>query len=59
MAGRLKIALLDADKEFFFANSFGVHAVPRFILYRSGAKVDELKGAPLKEQLLAWLDAAV
>jgi thioredoxin-like negative regulator of GroEL len=59
MTGRLKIALLDADKEFFFANRFGVQAVPRFILYRNGAKVDELKGAPIKEQLFAWLDAAV
>jgi thioredoxin-like negative regulator of GroEL len=59
MTGKLKIALLDADKEFFFANRFGVQAVPRFILYRNGAKFDELKSAPIKEQLFAWLDAAV
>lgn len=57
-AGRVKIALLHADKEFFFAGRFGVRGVPKFILYRHGQKIGELDGAPqTKEQLLAWIDS--
>lgn len=57
-AGRVKIALVHADKEFFFASRFGVKGVPKFILYRHGRKITELDGAPpTKEQLLAWIDA--
>lgn len=53
----MKIGLVHADKEFFFARRFGVTGVPKFILYRHGRKLDELDGAPqAKEQLLAWID---
>jgi thioredoxin-like negative regulator of GroEL len=55
--GLVKIGLVHADKEFFFARRFGVTGVPKFILYRRGRKLDELDGAPqAKEQLLAWID---
>lgn len=59
-AGHLKVALLNADKEFLFASGFGLKGVPKFILYRNGERLGELDGAPAsKEQLLVWIDRAV
>lgn len=59
-AGRLKVALLNADKEFLFAQGFGLKGVPKFILYRKGERVAVLDGAPTsKGQLFAWIDRSL
>lgn len=58
-AGRLKIVTINTEHEWSLANQFNIHAVPAFILYRNGAKINELNGGLPKAQLEAWVESSL
>jgi thioredoxin 2 len=57
-AGRLKVIKVDVDAEQVLASRFAVKATPTFILYRNGAQIARLDGAPAQNsELEHWLDS--
>jgi thioredoxin 2 len=57
-AGRLKIALINADKDPLLAERFEIRSSPVFFLYRNGVKINELFGALPGTQIEEWIDAS-
>lgn len=56
-AGRLKILKVDVDAEPGLSSRFTVRATPTFILYRNGAQIARLDGAPKEKiDLVRWVD---
>lgn len=56
-AGRLKAVKIDIDEHPDLARRFVVKATPTFILFRNGAQVGRMDGAPKeKVQLVQWVD---
>lgn len=56
-AGRLKILMVDIQREFPLAQRFGVMATPTFILLRNGRQLDRIDGAPREKiDLVHWVD---
>lgn len=56
-AGRLKVLKIDVDAEPGLAQRFQVHATPTFILFRNGAQIGRIDGAPKEKlELVQWID---
>ncbi len=56
-AGRLKVVRVDVDAEPELARRFVVKATPTFILFKNGAQVARMDGAPKEKlDLVQWLD---
>ncbi len=59
-AGKLKILKVDVDAEPALARRFQVHATPTFILFRNGAQLGRIDGAPKEKiELVQWLDRLI
>ena len=58
--GRLKVIRVDVDAESEPARRYAVKATPTFILFRNGAQVARMDGAPREKlDLVQWLDQFV
>ncbi len=55
MAGRLKVVMVNTEKETSLARNFSVMSVPRLALYRGGQQVNEINGAVSREQMDEWI----
>jgi thioredoxin 2 len=55
-AGRLKVVLINTEKETYLAQRFSVMSVPRLTLYKAGRQVDEVNGALSPSQLEEWTE---
>jgi thioredoxin 2 len=55
-AGRLKVVLVNTEKETYLAQRFSVMSVPRLTLYKAGRQVDEVNGALSPSQLEEWTE---
>jgi thioredoxin 2 len=55
-AGRIKVVMVNTEKETYLAQRFGVMSVPRLTLYRGGNQIDEVNGALSPTQLDEWLE---
>ena len=55
-AGMLKLGLINVEQEKMLAGRFGVLSVPKLVLFRNGAIVNEIDGAVGKRDLDAWLE---
>jgi thioredoxin 2 len=55
-AGRLKIVMVNTEKETYLAQRFNVMSLPRLALYRGGHQVDEISGALSPAQLEEWTE---
>jgi thioredoxin 1 len=55
-AGMLKVGIINVEQEKMLAGRFGVLSVPKLVLFRNGAIVDEINGAAGKRDLDAWLE---
>ncbi len=55
MAGRLKVVMVNTEKETSLARNFSVMSVPRLALYRGGQQVKEINGAVSRAQLEEWI----
>ncbi|MCI4626845.1 MAG: thioredoxin [Candidatus Magnetoovum sp. WYHC-5] len=55
MTGIVKIVKINVDEEPQLARKFGITATPTMVLLKGGKKIDEIVGAPQKEQLEKWL----
>ncbi len=54
-AGRVKVVMVNTEKETSLARRFDVMSVPRLTLYRAGQQVNELNGAVSRSQLDEWI----
>lgn len=54
-AGRLKVVMVNTEKEISLARRFDVMSVPRLTLYRGGQQVNEINGAVSGSQLDEWI----
>jgi thioredoxin-like negative regulator of GroEL len=55
MAGRLKVVMVNTEKEISLARRFDVMSLPRLTLYRGGQQVNEINGAVSRAQLDEWI----
>jgi thioredoxin 2 len=56
-AGRLKAVKIDIDAEPALGKRFSVRATPTFILFRNGAQLGRIDGAPKEKiELVQWVD---
>ena len=55
LPGRLKVVMVNTEKETLLAGRFDVMSVPRLTLYRGGRKLNELNGAVSAGQLDQWI----
>ncbi len=55
MAGRLKVIMVNTEKEISLARRFDVMSLPRLTLYRGGRQLNELNGAVSSAQLDEWI----
>jgi thioredoxin 1 len=53
----LKIVKVDAGASYQLAATFGVSAVPTFVLFVDGKPKAQFVGARSKKDLLAWIDS--
>ena len=54
-AGRLKIVKINAAEQMPLAGSFGISAVPTFLVFRNGAPVGQRTGMQSKQALIDWI----
>jgi len=54
-AGRMKVVKIDAAAEMPLAGSFGITAVPTFLVFRNGAPVGQRTGMQSKQALIDWV----
>ena len=54
-AGKLKVVMVNTEKETSLARRFDVMSVPRLTLYRGGRQVNEINGAVSGTQLDEWI----
>ncbi|HTZ16836.1 MAG TPA: thioredoxin domain-containing protein [Dissulfurispiraceae bacterium] len=57
-AGRLKVVLINVERELFLANRFNVLSLPTFIIYNNGRLINRLDGALARARLEEWIDAS-
>lgn len=55
MAGRLKVVMVNTEREVSLARRFNVMSLPRLTLYRGGQQVNEINGAVSSAQLDEWI----
>lgn len=55
LGGRLKVVKLNAAEDLELATSFGVTAVPTFLVFQNGEKLRQQTGAMTREELEAWV----
>ncbi len=55
LAGRLKVVMVNTEKETYLARRFDVMSVPRLTLYLGGRQVNEINGAVSATQLDEWI----
>ncbi len=55
LPGRLKVVMVNTEKEAALARRFDVMSVPRLTLYRGGNHLDEINGAVSRSQLDEWI----
>jgi thioredoxin-like negative regulator of GroEL len=55
LAGRLKVVMVNTEKEISLARRFDVMSVPRLTLYRGGHQINEVNGALSSAQLDEWI----
>jgi len=55
-AGKLKVVMVNTEKETYLAQRFAVMSVPRLTLYRGGRQIDEVNGALSAVQLDDWTE---
>lgn len=56
-AGRLKVVMVDIDKDPGLAKRFSVKATPTLILIKNGIQLGRMDGAPKEKlQLVQWVD---
>lgn len=56
-AGRLKVVMINTEKETYLAGRFQIMSVPRLVLYRNGHQVDEVNGALSWSKLDEWTES--
>jgi thioredoxin 1 len=56
LAGSVRIAKVDIDRDEALAERFGVTSIPNFILFKQGAPVDRMLGAMPKAAFRALLE---
>ena len=54
-AGAFKIVKFDAAADGQLSVSFNVSAVPTFVLFRRGERIDQITGARSKKAMLQWV----
>lgn len=59
LAGRLKVAKVNADVAPGVSGQHGITGIPTLLLYRNGQEVDRLVGAAPPPRLRAWVEAAL
>ena len=52
---RIKIAKIDTEKYPDLASQWQIQALPTLCLFKDGALIDRIEGAPNRQQLLGWL----
>ncbi len=57
-AGRLKVVLINVERNSFLANRFNVLSLPTFIIYKNGSMINRLDGGLARARLDQWLDAS-
>lgn len=57
--GRAGIAKVNIDEAGHLADRFSISAVPTFILFQNGQKVDQFSGARTKEELKKLLNSLI
>ncbi len=57
-AGKLKIVLVNVEREFLLAQRFNVLSLPTFIIYRGGKLINRLDGGLARAKLEEWIDAS-
>jgi thioredoxin-like negative regulator of GroEL len=55
-AGAFRIVQVDAAADAQLSASFGVMAVPTFVLFRGGERVGQISGFRTKKQMQKWLE---
>jgi thioredoxin 1 len=55
----LKIVKVDAAADAQFSASFGVSAVPTFVLFNNGQQAGQITGARSKKEMKKWLDDSI
>jgi thioredoxin 2 len=58
-AGHLKIVTINTEHEWSLSTQFNIRAVPAFMLYKNGVKINEINGGLPKAQLEAWVDSSL
>jgi len=56
--GRLKVVLINVEREPFLARRFNVLSLPTFIIYKNGSMINRLDGALARARLEEWIDAS-
>jgi thioredoxin 2 len=57
-AGRLKVVLVNVERELILAGRFNVISLPTFIIYKNGKMINRLDGALARARLEEWIDAS-
>lgn len=57
-AGRLKVVLINVEREPFLSNRFNVLSLPTFVIFKNGRMINRLDGGLAKARLEQWIDAS-
>ncbi|HET7746332.1 MAG TPA: thioredoxin [Vicinamibacteria bacterium] len=56
LAGRVRVAKVDVDREPDLAERFGVVSIPTFVVFREGREVDRRRGAMAEAELRSLVE---
>ena len=59
LAGRVKVAKLDIDRNPQTANRFGVRSIPTLLVLKGGQEVDRLVGVQPKQEIVRRLERVI
>lgn len=57
-SGRLKVVLINIERNPVLANRFNVLSLPTFLIYKNGSKINRLDGGLARARLEEWIDAS-
>jgi thioredoxin 2 len=57
-AGKLKVVLINVERNPLLANRFNVLSLPTFIIYKNGSMINRLDGGLARAKLEEWIDAS-